>query len=148
MWAVTILRTVLKKIEAKGLWNWKLTTPKTIKMMLVTPPMTNLKMISRANVLFLHVAASPPTPRHHFCLWKLLPHLLPVAEGSWPLDICPPFAPTASQLPAPEIKETFLPTNLACLLAFEHKQPDPTYSFVKNTIIPTGTLPAGTKMYD
>ena len=36
--------------------------------------------------------------------------------GSWPLDRCPP--PTLC-LPPSKIKHTFLPTNLACLLAFE-----------------------------
>ena len=59
---LSILRIGLKKMEAKGLWNWRLTTPKTIKMTLVTLPMTNLKMTSRADMLFLHVATSPSPP--------------------------------------------------------------------------------------
>ena len=54
-------------------------------------------------------------------------HPLLVGVGSWPLDRYLPPSPT--QLPAPEIKQTFLSTSLACLLAFEGQAAGPTNSF-------------------
>ena len=59
-------------------------------------------------------ACGPPTPDSVYNS----SHPLPVREaGSQPLDRCPP--PPQPQLPASEIKQTFLSTNLASLLAFE-----------------------------
>ena len=51
--------------------------------------------------------------------------------GLW-TDVCHPLPPT--QLPASEIKQTSLSTDLACLLAFfGSKQPDPTHTFGNKT---------------
>ena len=46
--AATILKSGLKEMETNRPWNWRLTVPKTIKMTLVRPPMTNVKMTVRA----------------------------------------------------------------------------------------------------
>ena len=62
-------------------------------------------------MLFLH--ATSPQPHSVF----KSSHLLLVSGGSWPLDRCLP--PSPSQLLASETKQTFLSTNLACLLASE-----------------------------
>ena len=103
-----------------GPWNWRLTTPKTIKMALVRPPMTNLKMTVRTDLLFLNIAASP-----------------------LPTSVCKISCPTGSQwggvslwtdvlyspLPQPcscwhpEIRQTFLSINLAYLLAASSQTP-------------------------
>ena len=45
----TILRTGLKEMGMNRPWNWRLTVPKAIKMMLVRPLMTNFKMTGRAD---------------------------------------------------------------------------------------------------
>jgi len=45
-----------------GPWNWRLTVPKTIKMMLVSPLMTNLKWLSELTVLFLHAISPQSLP--------------------------------------------------------------------------------------
>lgn len=67
---------------ASGPWNWRLTGPKTIKMTLVRPPMTNLKVTVRADCCFCMYC---PTSV------KALAHWLPVVlVGSWPLDRRPP----------------------------------------------------------
>ena len=71
--------------------NWRLTVPTTTKMMLVRPPMTNLKMTVRDDVLFPH-----GVPPHH-SVYKCS-HLLRLVKewGSWPLDRCPlPSPPVA-----------------------------------------------------
>ena len=80
--------------------------------MLVRPLMTNLKT-TEMTVLFLHVAPSSvyksscPTG----CQWA-------GSGGSQPLDRC---LTLLSQLLASEIKQSFLSTYLACLLAFEQQ---------------------------
>ena len=57
------------------------------------------KMISELTVLFLHLAPS-------LSLYRLLP----TEMDSW-IEVCPPL-----QLPASNIKQNFLPTNLTSLL--------------------------------
>ena len=101
-------------------------------------------------MLLLHAAPPPRTLSIKAlipCLWG--------AEGErgvglW-TDVCHPYA----QLPATEIKQTFLSTNLACLLAFEQRAvrppPSPPPSLWGNThtksvqmkqeSVPTGFLP-------
>ena len=86
--------------------SWRLTVPKTTKMMLVRPLMTNCKMIVRDVS-----ACSPPPHSIHKCSHSLL---VSGGVGLW-TDVCQP----PPRLPASEIKQTFLSTNLACLLAFE-----------------------------
>ena len=92
-----------------------LTLPKTIKMTLVRPSRRNLKMTVRANC-----AVSTSSP-----LLLLIKSLAPLAtsygQGGVGLrtDFCP-HPPTPAQLPASEVKQMFLSTNLAGLLAVEH----------------------------
>ena len=67
-------------METNGPWNWRLTGPKTIKMTLVRPPMTHLKVRDDCAVS----ACSPLAPKTSV---KALAHWLPVVVvGSWPLD--------------------------------------------------------------
>ena len=89
-------------------WDWRLTVPKMPKMTLVRRLTTTLGMTVRDARA---ASARGPLPAP----------LTPVSRGwggrSGPLDRCPP--PPQPQLPASEIRQTFLSTNLACLLAFE-----------------------------
>ena len=87
--------------------NW--TKLKTTKMMLVRTLMTNLKMTVRDDCAFLHVAPLP-TPTVYRGSHPLL------VKGGHPLD---KFCHPPAKLLASEIKQTFLSTSLACLLAFE-----------------------------
>ena len=92
--------------------------PKTIKMTLVRPPMTNLKMTVRADC-----AISPCSP---FLLSiKTLAPLVASVErvGLW-TDTHTPLHPHP-QLLASEIKQTFLSSNLAYLLASEQQAVGP-----------------------
>ena len=66
-----------------GPWNWRLTVPKTIKMTLVRPPMTNLKMTVRADCA---VSACSPLLLSIKALAPLV-----VNGRSQPLDRCSPF---------------------------------------------------------
>ena len=76
----------------------------------VTPQMTNLKMTVRDDCA---VDACSPLPT----LYKSSHPLLLRGGGvSLWTDVC---HPPPCQLLASEIKQTFLSTNLACLLAFE-----------------------------
>ena len=99
----------LKEMEIKGPWIWRLTVPKTTKTTLVRDYWWPLwRWLSELTVQFLHIAptsvykSSCPTG----CQWVL------VGGKS-------AFGPTSNlhhdpQLPASEIKRTFLFTNLAC----------------------------------
>ena len=99
--AATILRTGHKCMGKNGPWNWRLTVPKITKMILVRPPMTNLKL--RVALPELHVAPAR-TPPPTLCIKAFTLCLSGV--GSQPLDRCPPpFIPC--KLPASEIKQTF-----------------------------------------
>ena len=84
--------------------------------MLVRPPMTNLKMTVRADCA---VFAWGPLL---FSI-KALAHWLPVGVGE------SAFGQTSATLPlqlsTSEMKQTFLSTNLACLLAFEQQAARP-----------------------
>ena len=111
-WAATILRIDHKEMGTSAPCSWRLTVPKTTKMMLVRPLMTNCKMIVRDVS-----ACSPPPHSIHKCSHSLL-----VSGGvGLGTDVCQP----PPRLPASEIKQTFLSTNLACLLALSGEQPDP-----------------------
>ena len=92
-----------------GPWNWRLTGPKTIKMTLVRPPMTNVKM-----TVWADRAVSA-------CTARLLSKLLPTGcqwcwwgVGLWTDVRHPP-----SELLLSEIKQSFLSINVACLSALE-----------------------------
>ena len=78
--------------------------------MLVGPPMTNFKMTVRGDRA---VSACRP-----LCLQKLLPPDCP--QGGWGESAFGQASalPPLPQLPASKIKQTFLSTNLASLLAF------------------------------
>ena len=110
-------------METNQPWKWRLTVPKTVKMMLVRPPMTKFKMtVSAECMLFLHIASSFP-------LWKLL---APVCQGNgggvvslW-TGICPHPTP---QLFSTKIKQTFVSTSLASLLAFDQHAARPYFQF-------------------
>ena len=96
------------------LWNWRWTVIKTIKMMPIRPPMTNVKMTVRADCA---VSACSPLPASI----KALAHWLSVGGvGLW-TGLCP----SPARLPASEIKQTSLPTNLASLLALEWRAARP-----------------------
>ena len=87
-------------------------------MMLLRSSVTNLKMTVRADCA---ISACNPlqTVYKSFCPLVAVMGVVGAgggrreAVGLW-TDICPPL-----QLPASEIKQIFLSTNLACLLAFE-----------------------------
>ena len=101
--------------------------------MLVRSSMTNLKMTIRADCAIF--ACNP--------LQNVFKSFCPTgcsdggggwgggwhreAVGLW-TDICPPL-----QLPASEIKQIFLSTNLACLLALEQQAAQPHSSFTNNS---------------
>ena len=94
-------------------WNWRLTVLKTIKMMLVKPPMTNFKMTVRAD--WAVSARSPFSPAI-----KTLPHWLSVAGvGLW-TGVRP-----SPWLLASKIKQTLLSTKwpLYWLLSSEQLGP-------------------------
>ena len=82
--------------------------------MLVRPPKTHLKLTVRADCGFC-MYVSPP--RLNLSVTALTPCLS--GRGSRPMDRCLP--PSLPQLLASEIKQTFLSTNLGCLLAFEQQ---------------------------
>jgi len=81
--AATILRIRLKVMETNRPSNWRLTVPKTTKMMPVRPLTTNLKMTVRADYT---VSSCSPLPLSI----KALPHRLSVMRGSQPLGRHPP----------------------------------------------------------
>ena len=102
-------------------WTQRLAVSKTIKMILVRLPVTNFKMTIRADC-----AVSPWSP----CHWskKVLAHWLLGHRGrEWDFGL-------ASALPdtpvtASKIKQTFLSTNFASLLAFERWAARPHFPF-------------------
>ena len=98
------------------------TVPKTIKMMLVRPPMTNLKMTIRADSA-VSICGSLLTSVYKSSCPQ-------VAGGGGESAFGEMFTTLAPQLSASEIKQTFLTTNLACLLAFGQRaaRPTPTLS--------------------
>ena len=79
-----------------------------IKMMQIGLLMTNFMMTVKADCA---ISARDP----FLCLQKLLPTDCVVSRGIWPLDRCLPYPLVAGS----KIKQTFLSTNLASLLAFE-----------------------------
>ena len=94
-------------------------------MMLVRPLMTSLKITIRDDCAVS--ACSSPLPTVYKC-----PHPLLVgregeesAFGQTPTTL----SHAHPQLQASEIKQTFLSTNLAYLLAFEQRSARPTHSF-------------------
>ena len=101
-----------KKWGKNGPWNCRLTLPKSTKMMVVRPLMTNLKMTVRDDCTVS--ACSPPPPTHSVCKSS---HPLFVRGGE--VCLCTDVFNPSLQLLASEIKQTSLSNNLACLLAFE-----------------------------
>ena len=89
-------------------WNWRSTVLKTIKMIMVRPPMTNFKATVRADCA-VSVCSPLPLPL------KALAHWLSGVGG---VELWTGVCPQPSQLPASKIKQTFLSTNLISLLAF------------------------------
>ena len=77
-------------------------------------------------VLFLH-AAPPPSI-------KALTPACGQGGGSWPLDTCLSPSHPHPQLPRSEIKQIFLSTTLACLLAFEQRAAGPPQSSANSPI--------------
>ena len=70
-----------------GPWNWRLTVPQTVKMMLIRPLTTNLKMTVRDG----HAVSACNSPSPTLSTKALTPCLSWGLEGrSRPLDICPP----------------------------------------------------------
>ena len=107
-----------------GPWNWRLTVPKTTKVMLVRPLMTNLKM----TVLFLHVNAPPHNTHIHTHTHTVYESSLCLLVGTgggrgWSLVRHPPPHPSCRCWK--ESKLSFLPTWPVCWLLSD-EQPDPT----------------------
>ena len=72
--------------------NWRLTVPKTTKIMLVRPLMTDWRWLLEMTMLFLQVTASPTlsinarTPclsGEEVSLWKNIHHLPPTVASTW-----------------------------------------------------------------
>ena len=103
-----------------ALWKWRLTVPKTTKMMPVRPLMTNWRWLLETAMLFLRVIAPHSV---HKSSHSLLGFFACVFWGrSRPLNRCP--------LPSPQVtsiwnKANLLSTNLGYLLAFEWPELDP-----------------------
>ena len=104
-------------------WNWTVTELKTIKIMLVRPPMTNFKMTVRADSA-VSACSSLPLSVKALASWLSLGW-----EASRPLDRRLPSQHHPCLL-AYKIKQTFLSTwPLYWLLSKE--QPDPTFSYIR-----------------
>ena len=109
-------------MRTNGPWNWRLTVPKATKVTLVRPLMTNVKMTVRADcaVSFIYKSSCPTASggQGEVAQWI----------GLW-TDICP--------LPACFIsnKQTFLSSNLACLLAFERRVARPHTPFCDKRLL-------------
>ena len=82
--------------------------------MLARPLMANLKIIVRDDHA-VPACRHPPTSVYESSCNPWLSEW----GGNRPLDRCPPPSPLPTHLLASEIKQTFLSTNLACLLTFE-----------------------------
>ena len=107
--------------------------------MLVRPQMTEFKMTVRDDGAVS--AVGPPIPSPHPPRIKFLAPWLPkggesaFGQTSATLHTSSP----ASQLLASDIEQTFLSTNLACLLAFEQRAAGPTTHTLLGTRTPTRT---------
>ena len=99
-------------METNGPWNWRLTSSETIKMMLVRS-LPIWRWLLKIAVLFLHVNSSPPPPTHTSVCKSSHPLLVSGGIGLWTDFHRPPH-----QLPESKIKQTFLSSNLDCLLVF------------------------------
>lgn len=94
-------------------------------MALVRPPMTNSRKTARADCA---VPAGSPS----FCLWRLQPHWFPQWGSGDSAFVWTSTSLHPTQSLASEIKQTFLSTNLACLLASEWGAARPTHPFSNN----------------
>ena len=96
-WATTIPRTGLREMGTNGPWDWRLTVPKTIKMTLVRPPTTNLKMTVRADCAVS--ACSPLTVCKSSCPLIVTGGGVGVAVGLWTSDHLPPSIQNKANFP-------------------------------------------------
>ena len=96
---------------------WRLTVPKTTKMMLVRPLMTNLKTTVRADGAALHVSPQPPA----LSMEALTPAVS--VSGTWPLNRCHHLSPPSCRH-LKESKLSFPPTWPVYWL-WSGKQPEP-----------------------
>ena len=101
--AATIPRIGLKEMGINRPWNWRLTVLKTIRMTLVRPAMTDFKKTVRADCAVSACSSLPPS-------------IKALAPWLWGVELA--FG-QASALPrtASKIRQTFLSSNLASLLA-------------------------------
>ena len=104
-------------MKTKGPWTWRWTVLKTIKMTLVRALIANLKMTVGGDCAVSAYSHRPPLSIKALTLflWRGWGES---AFGQMSATLPP-------QLPASEIKQTFLSTNLACLLAFERQAARP-----------------------
>ena len=110
-------------METNWPWNWRSTVPKITKMTLVRPLMTSFRMTARDDCVVSTRSAL-------LLSTKALAHWLSVGGvGLW-TDVCPLLAP--SQMSASEIKQTFLSTNLASLMALSGELRDLHLSVTKS----------------
>ena len=101
--------------------NWRLAVPKTTKMMLLGPLMASFR-----DDCAVSACSTPP----HLSIRAVSPCLSAREAGSW----------LSAQLPASEIRQTFLSTNLACLLASEWRAAGSTNSFQWQMLVPSVEL--------
>ena len=111
MQSAIIVRTGLREMETNRLWNWRLTVPKTIKMMLVRPLVTNFKMTVRADCAVSACSSLPLS----------IKALAPWLSGGKSAFEQVSASPSPAELLASKIKQIFISTNLASLLAFERR---------------------------
>ena len=108
-------------------------------MTLVRPLMTDVKMTARDDGAVSAVAAPIPTP-HPPGIKSLAPWLPKGGELAFEQTSATVHTPSpASQLLASEIKQTFLSTNLACLLTVVQPAAGPTAHTLLGTRTPTRT---------
>ena len=110
--AAIILRTGLKEMWAKWLWNWRVTVPETIKMPLFRPPVASCKLTVKAACT---VSTCSPCPQ---------PKNLPTDCQGKGVSLWTGVPPLPPQLLVCTIKQTFLSTNLT-LLALERQAARP-----------------------
>ena len=102
-------------------------------MMLVRPLVINWRWPLETTVLFLHVSSAPAPATHsvYKCSHPLLVKGRGVGGVDLQTDVCHP----PLQLPASEIKQTFLSTNLTCLLAFERQAARSPHAYLSVTLV-------------
>ena len=117
-------------METHRPWDWRLTVPQTT--MLVRPPLTNFKMMVKADCAVS--ACTPPRAPPLLSIETLVPWLQGGGVGLW-TGVYPILWPPPFQLLASKIKQTFPSTSLGFLLAFEQRAAGPGFHNIRKYII-------------